>query len=106
MSDKAALLQGLTIHWFTSDRFDTKPDKSSWTEVGDSLSRQGAKVNIITSFRDKAYEPTGMQVSMVYLNVLDLPLIYRVAFTVSAVNWLRKMQQKMMSLSSISMSSG
>ncbi len=94
MSDFTQVLQGLTIHWFTSDRFDTKPDKSSWTEVGDSLGHQGAKVNIITSFRDQPYSPEGKQVEMVYLSALDLPLIYRVAFTISAFLWLYKNANK------------
>lgn len=75
------VLSDLTIHWITSDRFDTKPDKSSWTEVGDSLAKHGAVVNIITSYADEPYQPHGLDVNMVYLKVLDLPLIYRVAFT-------------------------
>ncbi len=87
-------LPGLTIHWLTSDRFDTKPDKSSWTEVGDALASEGASVNIITSFKDRAYHAEGKNVRMVYLNVLDLPMLYRVAFSWSAFTWLRKYAKK------------
>ncbi len=81
-------LDGLVIHWLTSDRFDTKPDKSSWTEVGHALALQGAEVNIVTSFAVKPYKPQNSLVKMVYLKALDLPLIYRMAFTVSAFTWL------------------
>ncbi len=90
MPDSSKKLQGLSIHWFTSDRFDTKPDKSSWTEVGDALAQQGANVRIITSYADKPYFPENKQVQMVYLKTLDLPLIYRAAFTFSSFFWLLK----------------
>jgi len=83
-------LEGLTVHWLTSDRFDTKPDKSSWTEVGHSLASQGATVNIITSFSKEPYQPDGLKVTMIYLKSINLPLIYRVAFTFFAFTWLRR----------------
>jgi glycosyltransferase involved in cell wall biosynthesis len=83
-------LKNKTIQWVTSDRFDTKPDKSTWVEVGDSLGRQGATVNIITSFKKEAYFPAGKAVEMVYLRVLDIPLLYRLFFSLAAYFWLKK----------------
>ncbi len=87
-------LTDLVIHWLTSDRFDSKPDKSSWTEVGHSLATQGALVNIVTSFAKTPYKPKNLLVNMVYLRALNLPLVYRVAFTVSAFIWLIRNAQR------------
>jgi glycosyltransferase involved in cell wall biosynthesis len=94
MPENFVPLQGLTIHWITSDRFDTKPDKSTWTEVGDSLGEQGASVNIVTSYRVKPYQPENKRLNMVYLNALDLPLLYRFAFSIVAFLWLVKHADK------------
>ena len=78
------------MHWVTSERFDVKPDKSSWTEVGDALVEHGAKVNIITSYREQPYRSAVSRAQMVYLQALDLPLVYRVAFAFAAFRWLRR----------------
>ncbi|MCB1755697.1 MAG: glycosyltransferase [Gammaproteobacteria bacterium] len=88
MSEFSSKLQGLSIYWVSSDRFDTKPDKSTWTEIGDSLSLQGARVSIVACYAKEPYFPEGKAVDMVYLKTLDLPLIYRISFTLSAFFWL------------------
>ncbi len=94
MNDPTKTLQNTFIHWITSDRFDTKPDKTSWTEVGDSLAHQGAKVNIVASYKKTPYFPENLKVNMVYIKTMDLPLVYRLGFTLSAFIWLIKNANK------------
>lgn len=81
-------LQNKEVYWITSDRFDIKPDKSSWTEMATALADFGANVHLLTSYEKQPYTPADQRINMVYLKAINLPLIYRLTFLFNALIWL------------------
>jgi len=78
------------IIWLTPDRFDCKPDKSTWTEMAKSLISYGHNVTILASYKDKDTVTQKSDQNIAYVKSLDLPLIFRFSVLLNMFFWLKK----------------
>lgn len=79
------------IIWLAPDRFDVKPDKSTWLEMGRCLRERGWTVTILTGQKD-----TGAKLNEKFdglvegLDAIDLPFVFRISLLRSMLRWLRR----------------
>lgn len=81
----------LTIHWLTPDRFDLKPDKSTWIEMAKVFIDDGHDVTILTS-KSKHISQHKQEYDNFtqYLTAIDLPFIFRFSVLFNMFFWLKK----------------
>ena len=75
------------ILWIDHDRFETKPDKSTWLEMAEVLTGHGYDVSILTYGRS-TYRPEGFKVAILYFFALDFPGIFRFSLLLNILFWL------------------
>ena len=78
------------IIWLAPDRFDVKPDKSSWIEMGRCLRELGWTVTILTGRKaaiGKTTETFGGIVE--WVPATDLPFVFRISLLLGMARWLR-----------------
>ena len=73
------------IYWVDVNRFDIKPDKSTWLEMGDTLSRHGFYVHIVTSYGTAPYVPKYQSLDFCNLKPSRIPALFRLMFFVRAI---------------------
>ncbi len=72
------------VYWVDVNRFDIKPDKSTWLEMSETLSRQGFFVHIITSYAKTPYVPESDNVDFNHLKPSRFPAFFRLMFLIRA----------------------
>lgn len=77
-----------TINWIDLNRFDTKPDKSTWLEMGHELNRIGFQVQIITSFEQSPFEPNRHNVSIISIKAVRIAALFRISLLFKSVCFL------------------
>jgi glycosyltransferase involved in cell wall biosynthesis len=82
--------EALSIKWITPDRFDLKPDKSSWIEMANSLAEAGDDVTIVAGdSRNIESDSFNGKCRSVFLKSWDLPLLFRISLLINVVRWLK-----------------
>lgn len=67
------------------NRFDSKPDKSTWLEMSETLSRHGFTVQIVTSYAKVPYVPDSSNVVFNNLKPSKIPAFFRLTFLIRAM---------------------
>ena len=76
------------IIWLAPDRFDIKPDKSTWLEMGACLRELGWTLQILTG-SSKAEMPTDDYDGLVHwIRAVDRPFIFRISLLRHMLRWL------------------
>jgi glycosyltransferase involved in cell wall biosynthesis len=76
------------VFWVDHDRFDLKPDKSTWLEVSDVLTDRGYDVTILTGHGITKYFPRQHKVRLQYHSAFDVGLIFRISLLFNILVWL------------------
>ena len=77
------------IIWIAPDRFDIKPDKSSWIEMGRCLRELGWTVTILTGRKGAIDETTETFGGIVeWVRATDLPFVFRFSLLLGMGRWL------------------
>lgn len=76
------------IFWVDINRFDVKPDKSTWLEVSEELINQGFQVSILTSYAKHRYQPAGKKVNIEYFQAVEVGGLFRYSLLLKIFFWL------------------
>ena len=79
--------EGRRIYWVDQDRFDTKPDRSTWIETANVLCDCGYSVEILT-FGKSGYQPQDSKVKIRYFTALDTLWLFRYSLLLNILLWL------------------
>jgi glycosyltransferase involved in cell wall biosynthesis len=74
------------IYWVDQDRFDVKPDRSTWIETAQVLSDCGYRVEILT-WGPSGYQPEG-DVRIRYFRAFDALWLFRTSLLLNILAWL------------------
>jgi glycosyltransferase involved in cell wall biosynthesis len=74
------------IYWVDQDRFDVKPDRSTWIEMAQVLSDCGYRVEILT-WGTSGYQPEG-DVRIRYFPAFDMLWLFRASLLLNILVWL------------------
>jgi glycosyltransferase involved in cell wall biosynthesis len=78
------------IIWLAPDRFDVKPDKSTWLEMGACLRELGWTIQILTG-SSRAEMPADDYSGLVHwIRAVDRPFIFRISLLRSMLRWLSR----------------
>lgn len=79
------------IIWLAPDRFDQKPDKSTWLEMARCLSDSNWKVTILTGRKDPNAD-LGPQFRelVTWLRPVEFPFLFRISLLFAMARWLRR----------------
>ncbi len=80
--------RGRKLFWVDLNRFDTKPDKSTWLEMSDVLARRGYKVAILTGYGNDKHQPRKGRVSIRYFRSIGIKGLFRLKLLLSILVWL------------------
>jgi len=85
----------LDIIWITPDRFDLKPDKSTWIEMARAMKEYGHHVKVLTSISEKdAGVVDEYSDALIAVNALDLPYVFRLSVLLKILIWTIKNSSK------------
>ncbi len=73
--------------WITPDRFDKKPDKSSWLEMALCLQNLGWDAQILAGGNSQEHQYSDV---VNYFDVPDLPLVFRFGLLTAIAFWLSR----------------
>ncbi len=77
------------IIWLLPDRFDVKPDKSTWLEMGRCLRELGWQVAILSGSKQNVDETTHrFDGLIVWLPAIDLPFFFRISLLRGMAKWI------------------
>ncbi len=65
------------IYWIDLNRFDRKIDKSTWLEIGETLTKEKFVVTLLCGFKKKKYVPEGYRLKIKYFKSIDVPGLFR-----------------------------
>jgi glycosyltransferase involved in cell wall biosynthesis len=74
-----------SIYWIDLNRFDTKPDKSTWLEMGHELGRLGLRTHIITSFARNPFKPSRHDVNVVSIKAPNIRALFRITLLLKSL---------------------
>lgn len=83
-----------TIYWVDLNRFDIKPDKSTYLEMAKTLSQYGFFVHILTGYKYKKYNAKSTLFTINYFRALDIGLIFRISLLLNITRWLLRHASK------------
>lgn len=75
------------LYWVDLNRFDEKPNKSTWVEMARALGRNGYAVTVLTG-RGRSENQSPPRDGFIYFGAADYPLIFRGSLTVNILKWL------------------
>src|SRR4051812_35873151 len=78
------------IIWLAPDRFDGKPDKSTWLEMSRCLRELGWTVTILTGGAAAADEPPEQRGIVERIAATDLPFVFRISLLRGMQRWLAR----------------
>lgn len=85
---KASQKRGRII-WLVPDRFDVKPDKSTWLEMGRCLRDLGWTVTILTGRKGHLSATTETFGGLIqWIRATDLPFVFRISLLRGMAKWL------------------
>lgn len=76
------------IYWVDLNRFDSKPDKSTWLEMGDALFQNGYEVEILTGYGQSKYYPEGRNTRIRYFGSIERGGLFRISLLLHILGWL------------------
>ena len=81
------------IFWLTPDRFDVKPDKSSWLEMARGLRDLGWRAEVVASCADAdiADHYDGV---VTYVRSLDKPMLFRLSTMLATLIYLWRQSKR------------
>jgi glycosyltransferase involved in cell wall biosynthesis len=68
-----------SIYWLDFNRFDTKPDKSTWLEMGHELSKFSFDVHLITSFEKRPFASRNHNVKFINFKASNAPALFKIS---------------------------
>lgn len=74
------------LYWVDINRFDEKPDKSTWIEMSNVLSQNGFDVKVLTGYRRKPQVSADAQI--LFFRALDYPFLFRFSILLNMLRWL------------------
>jgi glycosyltransferase involved in cell wall biosynthesis len=77
-----------SLYWIDLNRFDSKPDKSTWLEMGHELGRLGLRTHIITSFARNPFTPSLHDVDVVSIRAVNVPAVFRIALLLKSLSYI------------------
>lgn len=79
------------IIWLAPDRFDVKPDKSTWLEMSQCLRGLGWTVTILTGRKGSVGDTTDDFGGLVqWIRATDLPFVFRISLLLGMARWLSR----------------
>lgn len=85
----------LDIIWITPDRFDQKPDKSTWIEMVRSMCNEGHTARILTSRGNEIINTENeYDQYVVTVKPWDFPYIFRISVLINILLWIKKNSTK------------
>jgi len=78
------------IYWIDLNRFDLKPDKSTWLEMSDTLSEYGFYVYVLTGYGHKRYSSKLKSFQVNCFRAWDIGWIFRTSLLLNIAIWLFK----------------
>lgn len=76
------------VYWIDINRFDEKPDKSTWLEMSNVLNRNGFDVKVLSGCRRRPQE--GGEGRVLFFGALDYAFLFRFSLQVNMLRWLRR----------------
>lgn len=80
------------IFWVVPDRFDIKPDKSTWVETSEALIDSGYDVSILT-YGQNEYQTKNNKLKFIYASAFDKFSLFRFSLLFNILIWLLKNAQ-------------
>lgn len=77
-----------TLYWVDLNRFDTKPDKSTYLEMAKSLNKYGFYVHILTGYEHEKYQSKSTLFAIKSFRALDIGWIFRISLLLNIALWL------------------
>ena len=81
------------IFWVDHDRFDIKPDKSTWLEMAAALTDRGYDVSILTHGNASSL-PAGAVAKVIFFRALDFGGLFRMSLLLNILLWLLRTTTK------------
>ena len=78
------------VYWVDLNRFDLKPDKSTWLEMSDALNDQGYRVTILTGYGVEHFQSDTHNVTIKCFNSINQGWFFRVTLLINILIWLIK----------------
>jgi glycosyltransferase involved in cell wall biosynthesis len=78
------------VYWVDLNRFDLKPDKSTFIEVSEALIQHGYDTSILTGYGKSAYKPVGYRVKVFNFRTVDISGLFRISLLLRILVWLIK----------------
>lgn len=79
-----------SLYWLDLNRFDLKPDKSTWLEMAAELQELGFDVSILTGFGRKQRQANSTSFKLLFFRSFDIPLLFRITLQFNILLWLLK----------------
>lgn len=76
------------IYWIDINRFDTKPNKSTWIEMANALDWQGYCVTVLTGFGNEKGEERIGKARFMYFRALNARFMFRASLMLNILQWL------------------
>ena len=71
------------IFWIDLNRFDVKPDKSTWLEMGRGLRKAGWRVELVTSYGARAYRDEESDLTIQTVERIDRWGLFRISVLIN-----------------------
>jgi glycosyltransferase involved in cell wall biosynthesis len=78
------------IIWLAPDRFDVKPDKSTWLEMSRCLRELGWTVTILTGRKGRSDTTDDFGGLVEWIPATDLPFVFRISLLLGMARWLSR----------------
>ncbi len=76
------------LYWIDLNRFDLKPDKSTWLEMASAMTELGLDICILTGIGKDRYSPTNSGFQVLTFRAWDLPFVFRISLQLHILSWL------------------
>lgn len=82
------------VYWLDLNRFDLKPDQSTWLEMSANLRRLGYPVTLLVGRSRRCGEAYDADRDIHYFRSLDLPLLFRITLQFNILVWLLRYSRR------------
>jgi glycosyltransferase involved in cell wall biosynthesis len=79
------------VYWLDVNRFDAKPDKSTWLEMGHELNKFGFDVHIVTSFEKQPFESPDHKVSFISIPASPRHFLFKLSLLLKFIVYIIRM---------------
>jgi glycosyltransferase involved in cell wall biosynthesis len=82
------------VYWLDLNRFDAKPDKSTWLEMGHELTKFGFDVHVVTSFEKQPFESPDHKVSFINIPASTRSLLFKLSLLLKFIVYIIRMSDR------------